>query len=51
MMNLVKYCSTRGLVAVWQMSGRTMIGNVSQTDSAVLHSARVDEIMKWTQQT
>jgi hypothetical protein len=26
------------------------IGNVSQTDSIVLHHARIDEILKWTKE-
>jgi hypothetical protein len=26
------------------------IGNVSQTDSAVLHHARINEILKWTKE-
>jgi hypothetical protein len=29
---------------------QTTIGKVSLTDSHVLHSARVDEILKWTQE-
>jgi hypothetical protein len=31
-------------VAVYQAT----IGNVSQTDSVVLHHARIDEILMWT---
>jgi hypothetical protein len=32
------------------LNGRTeeTIGNVSQTDSVVLHHARIDEVLKWT---
>jgi hypothetical protein len=33
-------------VAVYQAT----IGNVSQTDSVVLHHARIDEILKWTKE-
>jgi hypothetical protein len=33
-------------VAVYQAT----IGNVSQTDSVVLHHARINEILKWTKE-
>jgi hypothetical protein len=33
-------------VAVYQAT----IGNVSQTDSVLLHHARIDEILKWTKE-
>jgi hypothetical protein len=33
-------------VAVYQAT----IGDVSKTDSVVLHHARIDEILKWTQE-
>jgi hypothetical protein len=33
-------------VAVYQAT----IGNISQTDSVVLHHARIDEILKWTKE-
>jgi hypothetical protein len=33
-------------VAVYQAT----IGNVSQTDSVVLHHARIDDILKWTKE-
>jgi hypothetical protein len=36
---------TKAVVAVVYQA--STIGNVSQTDSIVLHHARVDEIFKW----
>jgi hypothetical protein len=33
-------------VAVYQAT----LGNVCQTDSAVLHHSRIEEILKWTQE-
>jgi hypothetical protein len=41
-----KETATEEAVAVYQAT----IGNVSQTDSVVLHHARIDEILKWTKE-
>jgi hypothetical protein len=41
-----KETATKAGVAVYQDT----IGNVSQTDSVVLHHARIDEILKWTKE-
>jgi hypothetical protein len=35
---------------LWQCTRLPAIGNVSQTDSVVLHHARIDEILKWTKE-
>jgi hypothetical protein len=41
-----KETATAEAVAVYQLT----IGKVSQTDSVVLHHARIEEILKWTKE-
>ena len=41
-----KETATEAVAGVYQAT----IGNVSQTDSVVLHHARIDEILKWTKE-
>jgi hypothetical protein len=40
----------RRLVRLWQPVYQLTIGKVSQTDSVVLHHARIEEILKWTKE-
>ena len=57
--NGTRNCMVLMALSPWNNGGKkqrgtrlyqAIIGNVSQTESVVLHHARIDEILKWTKE-